>query len=148
MRRARRTIPDARIEITPMIDVVFLLLTFFIFSVVLMVRADVLDIQLPELSTEQSAEPMVPITIAIAENGALLINRESVVSGEVITRLNALQQEHPGVPIVIAVDTRSDAGVLIGLVDRMTSEGIRSFSIIGQRAAPETSNTEPSANQP
>ncbi|MBL4590677.1 MAG: biopolymer transporter ExbD [Phycisphaerales bacterium] len=137
MRRIRRPNPDARIEITPMIDVVFLLLTFFIFSIVLMVRADVLDVQLPELSTEQSAEPVVPITVAITMDGAMLVNRDPIEADSIIATLQELQEKNPGAPIVIAVDTRSEAGVLIGLVDKMTAEGIRSFSIIGKRAAQE-----------
>ena len=120
-----------------MIDVVFLLLTFFIFSIVLMVRADVLDVQLPELSTEQSAEPVVPITVAVTETGSMLVNREPVEVKGVVGRLEALQLEFAGSPIVIAVDTHADAGVLIELVDRLTVAGIDSFSIIGQRAEPE-----------
>ena len=64
-RRVRRMGDDARVELTPMIDVVFLLLTFFVFSIVLMIRADVLDVQLPELTAGENAERVTPITIAI-----------------------------------------------------------------------------------
>lgn len=137
----RRTNPEVRVEITPMIDVVFLLLTFFIFSIVLMVRADVLDVNLPELSTGQSAEPVVPITVAIDADGALVLNREPVAPDEIIGRLEELRANTPDTPIVLAVDTGSDAGVLIGLVDRLTGAGIDSFSIIGKRAPPERAPT-------
>jgi len=124
-----------------MIDVVFLLLTFFIFSIVLMVRADVLDVNLPELSTGQSAEAVVPITVAIEANGSLVLNREPVTSEEIVGRLRELRANSPETPIVLAVDTGSDAGVLIELVDRLTGEGIDSFSIIGKRAPPEQNPT-------
>lgn len=137
MRRMRRTNPDVRIEITPMIDVVFLLLTFFIFSIVLMVRADVLDVNLPELSTGQSAERVVPITLAINADGSLVLNRETIDPESVVARLEELRANTPEAPIVLAVDTESDAGVLIGLVDRLTVAGIDSFSIIGKRAQRE-----------
>jgi biopolymer transport protein ExbD len=133
----RRTNPDVRIEITPMIDVVFLLLTFFIFSIVLMVRADVLDVNLPELSTGQSAERVVPITLAINADGSLVLNRETIDPESVVARLEELRANTPEAPIVLAVDTESDAGVLIGLVDRLTVAGIDSFSIIGKRAQRE-----------
>ncbi len=141
MRRLRRTNPDARVEITPMIDVVFLLLTFFIFSIVLMVRADVLDVQLPELSSNQSAESVVPITVAITETGSMLVNRDEITIDTIVERLESLQSEFPGSPIVLAVDTRADAGILIELVDRLTVAGIKSFSIIGQRADPDPQQT-------
>ena len=141
MRRARRTNQEVRVEITPMIDVVFLLLTFFIFSIVLMVRADVLDVNLPELSTGKSAESVVPITVAIEEDGSLILNREPVEANEIIGMLNELRANAPETPIVLAVDTGSDAGVLIELVDRLTVAGIDSFSIIGKRASPEQAPT-------
>lgn len=137
MRRMRRTNPDVRIEITPMIDVVFLLLTFFIFSIVLMVRADVLDVNLPELSTGQSAERVVPITLAINADGSLVLNREPIEAEAVVARLEELRTNSSDAPIVLAVDTESDAGVLIALVDRLTVAGIDSFSIIGKRASPD-----------
>jgi len=141
MRRMRRTNPEVRVEITPMIDVVFLLLTFFIFSIVLMVRADVLDVNLPELSTGKSANAVVPITVAILADGSLVLNRDPVAQEQIIARLEELRANTPEVPIVLAVDTGSDAGVLIELVDRLTGAGIDSFSIIGKRSGPAEEGT-------
>jgi biopolymer transport protein ExbD len=142
MRRMRRTSPDVRVEITPMIDVVFLLLTFFIFSIVLMVRADVLNVQLPELSSGQTAEAVVPITVVITESGDILVNRIPVESEAVIQHLTELQAEIDSAPIVLAVDTNASAGVLLELVDRLTGAGIDSFSIIGERAESEVEPSE------
>lgn len=137
-RRVRRLGDDPHVELTPMIDVVFLLLTFFVFSIVLMVRADVLDVRLPELKSGQNAERVTPITIAITDTGALLINRESVVMGSVVDRVKLLRDAQPQAPILLAVDTRSPAGVMIELADTLTGASLGEFSIIGREAVPET----------
>jgi len=146
-RRVRRMSDDPRVELTPMIDVVFLLLTFFVFSIVLMVRADVLNVRLPDLSSGQNAERVTPITIAITESGDLVINREPVTIDEVIDRVNALKELEPEAPLLLAVDTRSESGVMIEIIDLLVGAGLSDFSFIGRDSQSEDS--EPNgADQP
>jgi biopolymer transport protein ExbD len=148
MRRVRRTSDDVHIELTPMIDVVFLLLTFFVFSIVLMVRADVLDVKLPELSAGRSADRVIPITIAITETGDLLINAQPIQLSAVVDEVRKIQTQIENSPIVIAVDTRSEAGVMITLADTLTSAGLREFSVIGSRKEePFTTSTETGSSE-
>ncbi len=141
--RVRRMGEDVRIELTPMIDVVFLLLTFFVFSIVLMVRADVLDVRLPELSSGRNAERVNPVTIAVSGEGTVLVNGEAVGMAGVIERVLALREEFGEGPIVLAVDTRSPAGVMIELADELTGAGIGEFSIIGRREREENADERP-----
>ena len=135
MRRLRRDSDEVRIELTPMIDVVFLLLTFFVFSIVMMVRADVLNVELPELASGVPAERVEPITIAVGGDGEILINREATAMDAVVDVVSGLREESPNAPIVLAVDVQSSSGVLIELADRVTGGGLGSFAILGQRAA-------------
>lgn len=115
-----------------MIDVVFLLLTFFVFSIVMMVRADVLNVDLPELASGTPAERVEPITIAIGDDGGLIVNREPVEMEGVVEAVRALRNELGDAPIVLAVDVGSSSGVLIELADRLTGADLGSFSILGR----------------
>ena len=137
MRRLRRHDDEVRIEITPMIDVVFLLLTFFVFSIVMMVRADVLNVELPELVSGAPAERVEPITIAVGDDGGILVNREAVEMEGVVEMVQGIREEFPEAPIVLAVDVESSSGVLIELADRLTGGGLGAFSILGQRSGNE-----------
>lgn len=134
MRRVRRMSSDVHIELTPMIDVVFLLLTFFIFAIVMMVRADVLDVNLPELAAGHSADRSIPITIAITHEGELFVNSEPVKLDNIVEHVQALRAEQPEGVLVLAVDTQSPAGVMISLADTLTGAGLGEFSIIGHRS--------------
>jgi len=132
MRRLRRDAEEVRVELTPMIDVVFLLLTFFVFSIVMMVRADVLNVDLPELASGVPAERVEPIVVSVGDDGGLTVGGEVTAMGDVVDTVRSMQEERAGAPIVLAVDVGSPSGVLIELADRLTGGGLGSFSILGR----------------
>ena len=73
---------------TPLIDVVFLLLTFFILSMLVTVRADVLPVQLSPVGTGEQAEPGRSITaITIDARGEFYLDREPVTEQELDQRM-------------------------------------------------------------
>jgi biopolymer transport protein ExbD len=74
----RRSQVEARIEITPMIDVIFLLLVFFIYAMVLMARVDLVPMELHSFETGQPAEPAPAATISIGLDGSVFLDRAPV----------------------------------------------------------------------
>ncbi len=135
MRRLRRLNTATSIELTPMIDVVFLLLTFFIFSVALMVRADVLGVTLPEIASGQQAERVEPITVTLQADGSVRLMGEPVERSALIEAIRALHQERSDAPVLLAADVQAGAGQLIELADALVAAGITRFSVVGRRAA-------------
>lgn len=129
--KLKRRQQDVRLELTPLIDVVFLLLVFFVFSLVLMVRADVLDLRLPEIGSGETARRGAEIRVTLTEDGSVLVAGESVsadTAGEaVLKRLT----EAPGTPVVLTADARAKAGALIELADRLVTAGVTEFSVLG-----------------
>lgn len=117
---------------TPLIDVVFLLLTFFIFALVLMVRADVLDVKLPEIGAGEAPKGEL-ITIALDQDGRVLLEGEPTELSMLGERVRGLRLERPEARLVIAVDREGRSGELIKLADTLAGEGLGEFSIIGTR---------------
>jgi biopolymer transport protein ExbD len=134
MRRLRRLNTTTTIELTPMIDVVFLLLTFFIFSIALMVRADVLGVSLPDLTSGVEAERVEPITVTLRADGSVSLMGEAVAREGLVEAIRTLRQTRPDAPVLLAADVEAGAGQLIELADALVGAGITRFSVVGRRA--------------
>ena len=90
MQPARRNDYAVRVEMLPLIDVVFLLLTFFIYSMVVMVRAEVLPVTLNPLATGAPATPDQVQAITVDHAGNLFLNRQPVGRDNLDVRLAEL----------------------------------------------------------
>ena len=143
-------------EMTPLLDVVFLLLTFFIFALVLMVRADVLGISLPRLGSAASASGSETITVALDAAGVVYVDGRAVALEGVTARIDALRQERPEARLFVAVDQNGRSRDLLRLIDTMVGDGITDFSLLGRPgrepgdgpATDEKTGTEADASAP
>ena len=104
MRAIRRTEHEARIEMMPLIDVVFLLLTFFIYAMVLMVRAEVLPVPLESYESGAAAEPRSSISVTIAVDGNIYVGQTVVSLDDVAQTVNMKLVENPGAAIYLVVE--------------------------------------------
>jgi len=134
MRRLRRLNTTTTIELTPMIDVVFLLLTFFIFSIALMVRADVLGVSLPDLTSGVEAERVEPITVTLRSDGSVSLMGEAVAREGLVEAIRTLLQRRPDAPVLLGAEVEGGAGQLIELAEALVGAGITRFSGVGRRA--------------
>ena len=151
MRAARRHDLSPRVEIMPLIDVIFLLLTFFIYSMVTMVRAEILPVQLQTLTTGRTAEPSAIMAVTIDISGTLYLNREPIESADLDKRLNEVSQLDDPPKLFLALEDIPSEGtgeggaglqatgpgvvdrgpLLIGLIERVRRAGMEDFNIVG-----------------
>ena len=111
---------DDDINLTPMLDVVFILLIFFIVTAQFIKEPGV-EI---ERTTTDSMERQNPlgILIAIDENSDIYIDKELVAPQEVGFRIRELREDNPKGKLVVQADQDSDAGVLITLLETINKE--------------------------
>lgn len=144
MRAVRRHDLSPRVELMPLIDVIFLLLTFFIYSLVTMVRAEILPVQLQTLTTGRAAEPTAIVAVTIDARGSLYLNRQPIESDRLDERLNEIAQQEDRPTLFLALEEVATGGsgavvdrgpLLIGLIERVRRAGLEEFNIVGDRAA-------------
>ncbi len=117
----------------PLIDVVFLLLTFFIYAMVLMVRAEVLPVPLESYISGEAAEPRSTISITIAIDGNIYVGQTVVPLAGVVQEVLTKVQEKPDAAIYLVVeagDAAVDRGPLLtGTWDQLRSQGLEIFLV-------------------
>lgn len=138
MRTIRRNDLAPRVEMMPLIDVIFLLLTFFIYSLIVMIRAEVLPVTLTTLGTGNRATPTQVQAITIDHEGQFFLNREWVDEDVLNGRLIEISGMADRPTVYVAMEARGskDRGpVLINLIEMIRSAGIEDFVVVGQPKA-------------
>ena len=139
MQAIRRHDYAARIEILPLIDVVFLLLTFFIYSMFVMVRLDMLSVELAPLGTGQRVEPsqVETLTVTIDRKGGLSLGQDPLTADELIQRLRPADagSEPPMVFITMSKESDVDrAPIVLDIIRRFVEAGFRKYTFVGPPA--------------
>jgi len=118
MARKARTAGDSNeqdVNLTPMLDVVFILLIFFIVTAQFIKEPGV-DISRTDVDTDQIVKPLA-ILIAIDDQSDIYIDKKKVEPTEVEFRLKELREDNPKGEIVVQADNKARAEVLIGLME-------------------------------
>ena len=127
MKPIRRPQYETRIEIMPLIDVIFLLLTFFIYAMVLMVRAELLPVEMHAFASGEPAKVPPAVAITIDRNGSLFFNREQIAMSTVLTRLKAVRDADPDTVIYVAAEATGATDRLptfLDLYDQLAHAGL------------------------
>lgn len=110
MKLSTHSRPEPDVNLTPLIDVVFLLLIFFMVSTSF-VKQSQITIRLPEAeSTAMVEEPPEQIDIMITEQGTYLVNGRELINNRPETIRNALQRVSAGntsLPLTISADANA-----------------------------------------
>lgn len=146
MFRVRRTPHEPRIELAPLIDVMLFLLAFFIYSVMVMERVDLIPMSLRTYQSGAPAKPMPAATISVALDGALYLDRVPVGLDELVPKLEQARDAAPDLVIYLALaDGESSvdrSSILLDVWDRLQPSRFN-VSIVGrQRRGPETRELE------
>ncbi|MCG6867550.1 MAG: biopolymer transporter ExbD [Gammaproteobacteria bacterium] len=129
MRRSH-TKPDAAalgINLTPLIDVVFILLIFFVVSSSF-VRESGIDVERPAADT---AVPKVQgnIVVTVTDTGAIWLEGREVDRRAVRAHIARQHADDPAASVVIVADTASRTGAVIDVVDQARLAGVASVAI-------------------
>ena len=131
MPKRRRGRHEANVELTPLIDVVFLLLIFFMVSTTFQ-RETELSVQLPEATAPERDEQEQPIEIVINRRGEYFIDGRELVNNQLSTLIAALARLTSGrknTPLVIRADSRTPHQAVVTVMDAARQLGLLRLSI-------------------
>ncbi len=126
-RKKAREEEEAQIDITPMLDVVFIMLIFFIVTASF-VKESGIDVNRPDAATATMKE-RGNILIAITDSNQIWIDRRQVDPRSVRANIERLHAENPQGAVVIQADKNSKNGLLVQVMDASRQAGVFSVSI-------------------
>ena len=118
---------DSAIDMTPMLDIVFIMLIFFIVTATF-VKETGIDVTRPDSETAVK-QTKVAILIAIDDNNQIWINRRPIELGAVRANIERLRAENPQGGAVIQADKAARTGTLVAVMDRLRQAGVPRVSI-------------------
>jgi biopolymer transport protein ExbD len=121
---------ESEINITPMLDVVFIMLIFFIVTATFIKEAGI-DVNRPDAATAVKQEK-ANILIAIGPNNDIWIDRRQVDIRSVRPNIERLHAENPQGSVVIQADKESKTDTLIQVMDASRQAGVYNVSIAAQ----------------
>ena len=133
MRRKRLQEVEEEIDlnITPMLDVVFIILIFFVVSTSFVKESGV-DVSRPSASTTERKQ-RGNIMIGITADDAVWIDRRQVDIRAVRANIERLHAENPEGAVVIQADRDARTGVLVQVIDQSRLAGVSDVSIAANR---------------
>jgi biopolymer transport protein ExbD len=126
-RRRTREQEESEIDITPMLDVVFIMLIFFIVTASF-VKESGIDVNRPDASTAEVKE-RGNILVAITETNQVWIDRRQVDVRSVRANIERLRAENPQGAVVIQADKNSKNGLLVKVMDAARQAGVENVSL-------------------
>ena len=118
---------ENEINLTPMLDVVFIMLIFFIVTALFIKEAGI-DVNRPDAPTSQKVED-ANILIAISANDEIWIDRRLIDPRAVRANIERLHAENPKGSVVIQADKKSTNEMLVTVMDASRAAGVYNVSI-------------------
>ena len=126
-RKVRIEEEDAQIDMTPMLDIVFIMLIFFIVTTVFVKEAGI------EVNKPGASQAIMPknanIFIAITEDGDVWMDKREIDVDSVRANLERLMAEQPSDVVIVQADENAEHGVVIDVMDQIKAAGIDRISI-------------------
>ncbi len=133
MRRRQREYDEAEINITPMLDIVFIMLIFFIVATSF-VKEKGIEVSRPSNSPpKEMKRNKGPIVVKIDANGNIMMKGRMLDRMAVGANIEREKAEKPDSPLIIAAHPDADTAALVTILDAAEAAGVASVSVATTR---------------
>lgn len=133
----RKLAPLSEINVTPMVDVMLVLLIIFMVAAPLMVAG--VKVDLPKAKAAAALEPEKPVVVSVLPDGSLTVDADPVAEDRlaevVLSRLGGVQDR----PVYVAGDQAAPYGRIITTIDVLAQSGLSRVVLVADRSRVEAS---------
>lgn len=131
MKRKKHTSAEdeAQIDMTPMLDIVFIMLIFFIVTTSF-VKEKGLDVNRPEDNQAKNDKPSKALSIRIDENGTIMMGGREVDIRRVVANTQTYLAENNTDTAAIQADEEAEHGVVVEVMNQVKVAGIAKVSVL------------------
>ena len=131
-RRIKKKNEESEINITPMLDIVFIMLIFFIVTTSF-VKEISIDVNRPTKSPIKEQKKSDVISVRIFDSGQILIQERLISLDAVRANIESSLALKPQASVVVVSDRDADAGLLVRVIDQSRLAGASSVSLAAQK---------------
>jgi biopolymer transport protein ExbD len=124
----KRPIKKARIEIIPMIDVIFFLLVFFMVESLAMTKINSMPVALPKTAANPEAIKQ-DFILTIKTDGSIFLNKTPATLDTIGSQLAYEMHDNPQSVVVVNADQGSNYGLVVQVMDKARQIGVRKFAL-------------------
>lgn len=122
---------NSDVNLTPMLDVVFIMLIFFIVTATFIKQAGA-EVTRPDAATAQQ-KPTVSVVVAVTRNGEIWIDNRRVEGDSVRAHIERLHAENPKGGLVVQADRQAKAEALLTVLEAARVAGIPQVAVATER---------------
>ena len=127
----------ARIEMIPLVDIIFLLLVFFIYSMLSMAVYRGIPVMLPEAESVESTRDEA-VFVTIDRTGRVFVNQALTSSEALLNRMKQEHAAHPEETAIISADGQAPYRIFGDVLDKVRIAGFQKVSIEARPEAVQT----------
>lgn len=128
----RRTKEAPRVDLTPMVDVVFLLLIFFMISTTF-VETQGLTIKLPKASASKVPQEKKEVQVYLSKEGDIFLQEEQLTLDQLRGRLSGYGEQRKGMIFLLMADREAQHGGVVQLMDMAKKAGFEKLAIATEK---------------
>jgi len=136
--------PVAEINVTPLVDVMLVLLIVFMIAAPLMTVG--VPLELPKSAAAKASEPKEPVVVSIDKDGKVFLIKEELAEDAILPRLTALAAQDAEQIVLVRGDTEIQYGRLMEIMGKISTAGFQKVSLIANMAP--GGGSEPVATPP
>jgi biopolymer transport protein TolR len=137
-------VPVSEINVTPLVDVMLVLLIVFMITAPLLATG--MRVNLPQAKSSEPLDPKLPIIVTAAKDGKIYVGQDEVAIDELASTVRARLGNDPGRTIHVRGDREAIYGDMIAIMDHLARAGLVKIALVANaRSQPAPGPADPPA---